>query len=329
MSMRRDRAGHPGAGSMLRFAALGALLAGAAGCAPAPEAELVPRSTLIIGVDVSESFQNDGRYEDALAFAGHYIRAHLQGLGGLEQPRALFVGAIGGEKPGQPQAFHPIHDFEGKSPKQIEADLREWFPADDNYTDFTAFFHRAATLVQRQNLVLAPVTLVLFTDGIPDVGPGAAAIDEPARYEHIDLDALEYLARNITVRVLYPDPTVAVQWERSVPRDRVRMWTVDAVVMNGWRDQVVSPGAAERGPAPVRLAVADPDEDPAADYPPAGDPEEDEGEEMEGEAQGDGPAAAAEARAGILSPPREGDEQPDLWRWIRDNVDFRVRRSVL
>ncbi|MBW3551888.1 MAG: hypothetical protein KY466_00185 [Gemmatimonadetes bacterium] len=314
MARRQDRAGTSGAGRFLRFTGLRVLLLGTLSCAPAPEAELVPRSTLFVGVDVSGSFQKGGRYDDAMAFAAHYIHAHLAGAGGLEQPRALFVGAIGGEKPGQPQSFHPVHDFEGKPVEQIEADLREWFRPNDNYTDFTAFFERAATLVKRQNLVMAPVTLVLLTDGIPDVGPGGPPIDEAARYANIDMDALEYLARNITVRVLYPDPTVAVHWERSIPRERVRMWTVDANVMKGWREQLqVADEAMEAAAAVERgIAAAESGGEAGADGALAGDR-----------------AGGEVARAGFMPSPRESGEQPDLWRWILDNVDFRVRRSVL
>ncbi|HUG38978.1 MAG TPA: hypothetical protein VMM12_00750 [Longimicrobiales bacterium] len=307
MSIRRDRSRPRGSRAVLRFLGFRALLLGAVSCAPAPDAELVPRSTMFVGIDVSGSFQRDGRYNDAMTFTAHYLHAHLAGVGELEQPRALFVGAIGGDKPGQPQAFHPIHDFEGKSVKQIEADLREWFPPNDNLTDFSAFFERAASLVKRQNLVLAPVTLVLLTDGVPDVGRGGPPIDEAARYANIDLESLEYLARNVTVRVLYPNPTVAVHWEHSVPRERVRMWTVDAVVMNGWREQLAGAPAE-----PARGAAGEPADD------------------LAGAMSGESPAeAAAPARAGFLPSAREGDEQPDLWRWIRDNVDFRVRRSVL
>lgn len=310
MRMRPHPAGAP------VLAALAALLVGAAGCVPAGDVEAVPRSTLFIGVDVSGSFQREGRYDDAVAFAAHYIHAHLAGVGELEQPRALFVGAIGGEKPGQPQAFHPIHDFEGKPVEQIERDLRGWFPPDDNFTDFSAFFRRAAALVQRQNLVLAPVTLVLLTDGVPDVGPHGPPLDSAARYAGIDLEPLEYLARNVTVRVLYPDPGVAVHWERSVPRERVRMWTVDAVVMEGWREQLAPTRAADADPATTLAAEA-----AEAGSDPAGD--------ATGDAMGDATAAAPPARASVLPARRESAEQPDLWRWMRDNVDFRVRRSVL
>ena len=62
-------------------------------------------------------------------------------------------------------------------------------------------------------------------------------------------------------------PPVAVRWEQEIPRRRVRMWTVDDEVMNGWSAQV----APEEGPS----------------------------------AQG------------------------KLWNWIKENVDFRVRRRLI
>jgi hypothetical protein len=83
----------------------------------------------------------------------------------------------------------------------------------------------------------------------------------------VKVGPLEYLSRSTTVRLLYPTPTVAVRWERGVERNRVRLWTVDAQVMAGWREQMV-PGA------PL-------------------------------------------------------DAQERLWKWIADNVDFRVRARVL
>ncbi|MDX1673688.1 MAG: hypothetical protein R3314_02705 [Longimicrobiales bacterium] len=315
-----------------------------AGCAPTSEHALGPRSTMFIGVDVSGSFEDDGRYDDAMAFAAYYIHGHLTGKAELEQPRALFVGAIGGERPGETQAFHPIHDFEGKSPAEIEADLRQWFPPNDRYTDFNAFFQRAATLVQRQNLALAPITLVLLTDGVPDLGRHDGDLEGAERYAQIDLDPLEYLARNVTLRVLYPDPSVAVHWERDVPRDRVRIWTVDHVVMRGWREQLEGPAAvastqrpADRGedvrpspdtaPDPITPSteIADravPDADPAS----AGGGET---VELRGGAMGDPrlPGETMEEVRGLSVMVRT--DQPDLWRWIKDNVDFRVRRSVL
>ncbi len=247
-------------------AALLTLLFAGAACVP-PEAERVPRQTLVIGVDVSGSFQNTGNFDDAMHFTAHYIYGHLNGLGELDQPAVLFVGSIGGELPGQPKSFHPIHDFQGKSVTQIEADLRDWFRPDDRFTDFNPFFERVATLVKRQNLILKPLTVVVISDGVPDVTARAASRDDNSRYGNINLEPLEMLSRNVTVRLLYANPGVIERWERDIPRRRVRMWTVDGEVMKGWRAQI-SPG----------LTL---------------------------------------------------EQQSDLWKWVSDIVDFRVRRRLL
>jgi hypothetical protein len=80
---------------------------------------------------------------------------------------------------------------------------------------------------------LAPLNLVLFTDGVPDVSRGS----EGDPYTAIDFSPLEYLSRSVTVRVLYPTPTVASSWRSGVSRRRVRLWTQDAEVMRGWDAQ--------------------------------------------------------------------------------------------
>ncbi len=221
-----------------------------------------PRSTLVIGVDVSGSFRSE--YDDAIDFAAHYLYGHLNGLGDLTMPSAVFVGSVGGERPGETKSFQPIHSFQGKSVEELSAYLRELFPAEDAFTDFNMFFDRVATHVKRRNLTLAPLNIVILSDGVPDATPGSG-VEDP--YAAIDLNMLEYLSRSVTVRLLYPTPSVAQDWERRVPRRRVRMWTVDAPVMHGWREQVVT---------------------------------------------------------GI---PLE--EQEGLWRWVKDNVDFRVRSRRL
>ncbi len=262
MSVRDERSR---IGRLGQMALLLVLLAGVA-CVP-PESDRAPRQTLVIGVDVSGSFQNTGNFDDALHFTAHYIYGRLNGLGDLEQPAVLFVGSIGGEQPGQPKSFHPVHDFQGKTVAQIEADLRDWFRPDDRFTDFNPFFERVATLVKRQNLILKPVTVVVISDGVPDVTARAASRDEDARYRSINLEPLELLSRNVTVRLLYANPGVIERWERDIPRRRVRMWTVDGEVMKGWRAQI-SPG----------LAL---------------------------------------------------EQQSDLWKWVSDIVDFRVRRRLL
>jgi hypothetical protein len=323
-----------------------------------------PRSTMFIGIDVSGSFQKSGRYDDALAFAAYYIHAHLTGAGGLEQPKQLFVGSIGGEHPGQPQAFHPIQDFQGKSVARIDADLRQWFPANEPLTDFNAFFKRAATETQRRNLVLTPITLVILSDGVPDLG--RKGTDPAAPYRAIDVKPLEYLARHVTVRLLYPDPEVAARWEHDVPRERVRMWTADNVVMAGWREQLKASavaaagiGAAQQPTTPAAQPSANPAASQqatveaaperatmaAADSAPAGQSaatadsatpslanpavpattiEATGPTESAQPAQGD-MGAVATAREPVKFPPGG----PALWHWIKDNVDFRVRARVL
>lgn len=247
----------------LAVAAMLALAVAGGACAP-PQSSAPPKNVMVLGIDVSGSFRAK-HYEDALEFAAYYIYGHMHGLGGLRQPTAVFVGSVGGDAMDEVKSFHPIHDFEGKSVEQIKQDLREWFPSTDRLTDYNSFFSRIATLIKRQNLVLAPLNIVVLTDGVPDINR-AARRDSASAYANIKVDALEYLSRNVTVRVLYPTPTVAVGWERGLKRDRVRLWTLDAQVMNGWRAQM-------------------------AEGPP--------------------------------------EQQDRLWRWMDDNVDFRVRSSIL
>jgi hypothetical protein len=247
-----------------RRAATAMMAASLLGCLP-EETTRTARSTLVIGVDVSGSFR--GHYNDAIDFAAHYLYGHLNGLGELKVPSAVFVGSVGGEQPGQAKSFQPIHAFQGKTVEQIAQQLRNLFPPQDSFTDFNVFFDRVATLVKRQGLILAPLDIVVLTDGVQDVTGNTTADARSDVYEKIKVTPLEFLSRSVTVRLLYPSPTVAVNWERRVDRGRVRMWTVDAPVMAGWREQV--------------------------------------------EAQ---------------TPP---EAQQDLWKWVEDNVDFRVRTRRL
>jgi hypothetical protein len=82
----------------------------------------------------------------------------------------------------------------------------------------------------------------MFSDGVPDI-PGARG-DE--LYRRVNMKPLEYLSRSVTVRLLYASPKVAQRWEKLVPRNRVRLWTQDAEVMEGWRRHVVASGPPER-----------------------------------------------------------------------------------
>src|SRR4051812_30907180 len=101
------------------------------------EAE-VPRLCLFIGVDISGSFMRSKSFEDSLDFLARYIHGHLNGLGGLEVPHSLFVGSLGGDKPGEPKTFHPIQTFQNKSIDEIRAKLNEIFPRkkENPFTDF-------------------------------------------------------------------------------------------------------------------------------------------------------------------------------------------------
>src|SRR5882672_1796726 len=210
-----------------------ALLAVLAACKPPANAP-PPRSTLVVGLDVSGSFRQTPHFNDALDFAALYIYAHLHGLHGLRQPTDIFVRSLGGERPGEPKTFHPIQDLTEKTPEQIAASLRSWFPETDPITDFNGFFQRLAVHIRRQNLVLAPLNVVMFTDGQPDF-PGAGRLTTEAKFARVDMSPLEYLSRSVTVRVLYVRPVVAQNWERLVKRQRVRVWTQDADIMKGWR----------------------------------------------------------------------------------------------
>ena len=238
-----------------------AMMVALAGCGDAPSGgpKSIPRSTLVVGIDVSGSFGKN--YESSIDFTANYIYAHLHGLGGLKQPTAVFVGSIGGEHPQETKSFQPIDTFEHMSVAEIAKYLRKEYPNRDGLTDFNPFFNRVATLVTRQNLVLAPLNIVLVTDGVPDTP--AAKNDSLGKYKKIDVSKLEYLSKNVTVRVLFPRPTIAVRWERQVPRHRVRMWTVDDEVMATWKKHY------HAGAAP--------------------------------------------------------EDQTELWQWMADNVDFRVR----
>lgn len=221
------------------------------------------RVSLFVGVDASGSFHQSGHYENALSFLAHYLYGHLNELGGLDKPRELFVGSIGGKAIGEPKAFHPIHDLEGKNIEEIESALREWFPPTDSITDFNSFFEQVGRIAKERRLTLAPITVVMVTDGVPDVSSRSLKADSKGLYERIDLGPMEYLSRSLTLRVTYPRPQVSALWRKHVTRRRVRLWTVDDAVMNGWQNQL---------------------------------------------------------REGV-----EPDQQERLWKWVQDNVDYRVR----
>lgn len=248
-------------------AVLGSALAltSVAGCTGQSDELRKFKSTLFIGVDASGSFRNSGHYENALSFLAHYIYGHVNELEGLDRPQNLFVASVGGKSMREPKSFHPIHEFEGKTVEQIEEALRTWFPPSDTVTDFNPFFHEVSRITKERNLVLAPINLVIITDGVPDSSITGVKAGARELYEQIDLKPLEYLSRNVTLRLAYVSPKVGEQWRAHVPRQRVRLWTVDAEVMKGWTDQ--------------------------------------------------------------MQPGLDLTQQTKFWRWLRDNVDFRVRAN--
>ena len=223
----------------LVFAAVaGILCAAMVGCTQEPAPSHKPNNTLFIGVDASGSFKNSGYYDNAVLFLAHYIYGHLHALGGLDKPQAMFIASVGGRDLREPKSFHPIHDFEHKDIPQIEAELRKWFPPGDRVTDFNPFFAEVARITKERNLVLAPINVMIITDGVPDAATNGTMAGSKALYEKIDLKPLEYLSRNVTLRLAYISPKVGDHWRRHVPRERVRLWTVDGEVMKTWREKL-------------------------------------------------------------------------------------------
>lgn len=207
------------------------MLAALAGCIPSAERGRVARSTLVIGIDRGGDFVREGRYDSSMDFAANYLYAHLRGLGALARPTSVFVGSIDQPADSAELDFRSIETFAEMSVAQIAAYLRREFPPRSGTSEFTPFVRRVESLVKREDLVLVPLTVILLTDGLPAPAGGT---DSTGAYAAIDLSSLEYLARTVTVRVLYPSPAVAAQWQQTVPRRRVRMLTVGNEVMAAW-----------------------------------------------------------------------------------------------
>ena len=218
---------------MLYLAGL-CLLAISLGCGSNDNA-VKPRLCMFVGVDISGSFMSArGEYfDDSMDFLAHYIYSHINGLGGLEVPSVLFVSSIGGAKPDEPKTFFPKQSFEGKSVQEIADKLREIFPknAPNAFTDYNAFFQQVALTSKNKNLVLRPISIVMVSDGIPDVKK-----EGKTDFRSIAVKPLERLARSVTIRLLYTDAVVGKNWQTKVKRSRVKIWTQDAEVMVFWKD---------------------------------------------------------------------------------------------
>src|SRR5467141_2282976 len=100
-----------------RVAAL-VLALGVLACSPSEKAQ-TPRSTLVIGLDISGSFRRNPSFNGAIEFASLYIYGHLNGIGGLQPNTAIFVGELGGERTGQAKVFNPIQELTGKWTAQM------------------------------------------------------------------------------------------------------------------------------------------------------------------------------------------------------------------
>src|SRR2546423_15491122 len=122
-------------------AALLALSLMAVGCAPKKGAP-PPRSTLVVGLDVSGSFRNSGRFDDAMRYAALYIYGHVNGLGGLKGTTYVFGGSLGGAVVRPPNTVHPILGLSGKPPAGIDRGLRRSVPDVGALTDFNGVFPR-------------------------------------------------------------------------------------------------------------------------------------------------------------------------------------------
>jgi hypothetical protein len=192
-----------------------------------------PRLSMFVAFDISGSFMKSGHYDDSIEFLARYLYAHINGLGGLEVPNVLFVSSIGGAKANEPKTFYPKQTFEHKSVEEIAAKLRELFPrgVENPYTDFNAYFEQIALTIRNRKLVLRPVSIVMISDGVPDVRRKGKT-----DFRSIQLKPLEVLARNVTVRLLYTNAEMGRSWQTKVPRSRVKVWTQDADVMVHWKD---------------------------------------------------------------------------------------------
>lgn len=178
-----------------------------------------------------------------MKFLGQYISAHLENQGGLAKPVDLYVGGIGGNREEDPQDFFPIHDFVGLTPSAIESKLlQEFAKKRDNLTDFNTFFKRISSLIKQKNLVLAPLDVIMITDGVPEVADQSSTSLLQA-YKKIDLSPLENITRNVNIRMLYSGPRVGELWRKYVPTKRIKIWTVEPNVMFGWNNQISRNGS--------------------------------------------------------------------------------------
>jgi hypothetical protein len=177
-----------------------------------------------------------GYFEDSIDFMAHYIYAHLDTLNDVEKPAELFVGSIGGASAGESKTFYPRSAFEEKTIEEIKNKLIEIFPKEEinPFTDYNAFFDQVSQYVNNHSLLMRPISVVIISDGIPDVNT-----EEVTDFAQLNLKPLERLARNVTVRLIYTTAEIGNDWQTKVKRQRVRIWTQDAKVMVSWKDTAI------------------------------------------------------------------------------------------
>jgi hypothetical protein len=192
-----------------------------------------PRLSMFIGVDISGSFMHQKYFDDSLEFLAYYIYSHLNGINNLEVPNVLYVSSIGGASANEPKTFYPKQLFENKSITEIHSKLKAIFPKSvcNPYTDYNAFFEQVALTVKNKNLVLRPITIVMLSDGIPDIKN-----EGQTDFRKIVVRPLESLARSVTIRLLYTNAVISHNWQTKVKRRKVKIWTADAKVMVSWKD---------------------------------------------------------------------------------------------
>lgn len=200
----------------------------------AEDAKPIPRNVVFIGVDVSGSFLRSKHFEDSLRFLAKYIYLHLSGKDNLEVPHSLFVGSLGGAKASEAKTFYPIDTFRGSNEDAIYSELQKIFPKkkENPFTDYNAFFKQVVSYVQNRKLILKPLNIIMISDGAPDL----PQLKGDKAYGAIDLNEIEMLSRNITIRLLYTNAVIGDNWQNKVKRRRIKMWTQDAVVMEKWKD---------------------------------------------------------------------------------------------
>src|SRR5213078_795752 len=72
-----------------------------------------------------------------------------------------------------------------------------------------------SSLVRERGLILAPLNVVVLSDGMPDVPPGTRLAANQNPYTRIDVSPLEFLSRSVTVRILYASPQVMAGWHQQ------------------------------------------------------------------------------------------------------------------